>query len=160
MARKVFFSFHYADDIGRAMVVRNSGAFRTVEEAGFLDKADFETVQRQGDQAIRNWINRQLNGTTVTAVLIGEHTLQRPWVQYEISESYKRGNAILGVQIHNVQDYRTRQTSSSGYLGTLVYQGISFSRIATSIYDYVIDDGYNKFGRWVESAYAAKPSLW
>ncbi|MEJ0098442.1 MAG: TIR domain-containing protein [Pseudomonadota bacterium] len=32
------------------------------ESAGFIDKADFETVERQGEKAIRSWIDRQLAG--------------------------------------------------------------------------------------------------
>jgi len=58
MARKVFFSFKY-EDVSRAMVVRNSWVTRGTEAAGFIDKADFESVKRQGDQAIKRWIDAQ-----------------------------------------------------------------------------------------------------
>ena len=52
MARKVFFSFHYENDINRAMIVRNSWVTQGVEKAGFIDKAEFEQVRRQGTKAI------------------------------------------------------------------------------------------------------------
>lgn len=160
MSRRVFFSFYYADDITRAMIIRNNGAFRSVEEAGFSDKAEFETVQRQGDQAIKNWINRQLDGTSVTAVLIGQNTLNRPWVQHEIKESYNRGNAIIGVKIHNVKSLQTPSTTVSGNISTKVTRidGIDrgFDEIAHSIHDYVLDNGYNNLGTWVEAAARAK----
>jgi len=41
MARSVFFSFHYENDINRAMIVRNSWVTKGIQEAGFKDKAEF-----------------------------------------------------------------------------------------------------------------------
>jgi MTH538 TIR-like domain (DUF1863) len=64
MARKVFFSFKY-EDVSRAMIVRNSDVIRGDEKRGFIDKAEFEKVERQGDAAIKAWIDDQLQGTTV-----------------------------------------------------------------------------------------------
>lgn len=68
--RKVFFSFKY-EDVSRAMVVRNSWVAQGKEAAGFVDAADFEAIKRQGVQAIKNWIDKQLSGTSVTVVLVG-----------------------------------------------------------------------------------------
>ena len=50
MARKVFFSFKY-DDVSRSMIVRNSRVIGGDEKAGFIDHADFEKIERQGDAA-------------------------------------------------------------------------------------------------------------
>lgn len=85
MARRVFFSFHYDNDINRSMTVRNSWVTQGKEAAGFVDKAEFEKIKRTGETAVHNWIDNQLNGTSVTVVLIGSETLNRPFVQYEIS---------------------------------------------------------------------------
>ena len=112
MARKVFFSFHYENDINRAMIVRNSWVTQGVEKAGFIDKAEFEQVRRQGTKAIENWIDGQLVGTSVTVVLIGSETLERDFVQYEIRKSIEKGNAIIGVKINNIADMRTGLRSS------------------------------------------------
>ncbi|HDH91400.1 MAG TPA: TIR-like domain-containing protein, partial [Candidatus Aenigmarchaeota archaeon] len=85
MARKVFFSFYYERDVWRAMVVRNSWVTKPDREAaGFIDVAEFEKLKRQGDLAIKRWINSQLKGTSVTVVLIGAETFMRRWVRYEI----------------------------------------------------------------------------
>ncbi|EKY7872340.1 TIR domain-containing protein, partial [Enterococcus faecium] len=111
MVRRVFFSFHYAD-VTRAMVVRNSWTLRGTKEAGFVDKAEFEKVKRNGDIAIKNWIDNQLIGTSVTVVLIGKETLDREYVKYEIQESYKRGNAILAVNIGKIKDFNQMTTTS------------------------------------------------
>ena len=64
MGRKVFFSFKYKD-VSRSMVVRNSWVTQGKEAAGFIDKAEFEEVKKKGDTAIRNWIDKQLEGTAV-----------------------------------------------------------------------------------------------
>ena len=69
MARRAFFSFKH-EDVTRAMVVRNSWVTQGKEAAGFVDAADFEKLKKQGDAAIKRWIDGQLNGTSVTVVLV------------------------------------------------------------------------------------------
>ena len=86
MTRKVFFSFKY-DDVHRAMNVRNSNVIGGAMKSGFIDKADFEKVEREGSQAIQTWIDNQLNGTSVTVVLVGANTHKSKWVKYEIDQS-------------------------------------------------------------------------
>lgn len=156
MARSVFFSFHYENDINRVMVARNSWVIRGVQEAGFKDKASFEEVKLKGKQAIERWIDEQLQGTSVTVVLIGEETLSRDYVQYEICQSINRGNAIVGVHICNIEDMRTKQRSRQGNVHTVIgYNNgtpLYFSSIADSIHDYSSDDGYANLGNWVEAA--------
>ncbi len=72
MARKVFFSFHYERDSWRAGQVRNSNQFNDERcEYGFIDGVDWESIIKQGDEAVKRWINEQLKNTSVTAVLIG-----------------------------------------------------------------------------------------
>jgi hypothetical protein len=146
MARRVFFSFHYEADAGRAGVVRNHSITKDgFGDAGYIDAAAWETIKRQGDQAIKNWINQQLQGTTVTVVLIGAETAQRQWVQYEIQRSWDKGNRLMGVRIHNIKDFRTGQTS---YQGQDPFTNLGFTGIP--VWDWVNDNGYNNFARWVE----------
>jgi hypothetical protein len=111
MARKTFFSFHYERDAWRAANVRNSGVLSKDDEYGFIDAADWEKIEREGDAAIKRWIQDQLKNTTVTAVLIGAETASRPWVLYEIRESWKRGNAIVGVRINGIKDQDSKTDS-------------------------------------------------
>ena len=46
-------------------------------------------MKKQGDRAVKDWIDRQLKNTSVTVVLIGSETSNRPYVQYEIKKSYE-----------------------------------------------------------------------
>lgn len=158
MARKVFYSFCYSDDINRTMVVRNRWVTQGSQMiSGIIDKAEFEKIKKRGDQAVYDWIDKQLEGTSVTAVLIGSNTLDRNFVQYEIRQSIERGNAVIGVHINNIKDIQTLKTSAKGNVHTIIgyYQNDSpayFDHICNGIYDYIQDDGYTNLGKWVEKA--------
>ena len=140
MARRVFFSFKY-DDVSRSMVVRNSWVTQGCEAAGFVDKADFEKIKKQGDQAIKNWIDKQLEGTSVTVVLVGEKTCGSRWVKYEIEKSIERGNGLLGVDISKIKDLQGNTSDRCGQIP----KGYSF-------YLWNKDEGYNNLGSWIEKA--------
>ena len=157
MARRAFFSFHYENDVWRANIVRNSWVTKPDREAaGFVDAADFEEVKKGGDAAIKKWIDGQLSGTSVTVVLIGADTSNRDYVKYELEQSWKRGNGILGIYIHKIKD-KSGNTSAAG--------NNSFGPIFTSPndskqyfyerfdnYDWVNNDGYNNLGTWADDA--------
>jgi hypothetical protein len=113
MARKVFFSFHYDRDVWRVAKVRNSGVISNLEQPPFYDKADWESIKRQGDEAVGTWIDNQLNGTSVTVVLIGKETAARKWVKYEIQKSIAMGKGLIGIDISKIKD-RNGQTDPTG----------------------------------------------
>ena len=140
MARKVFFSFKY-DDVVRAMNVRNSNVISSDEKFGFIDKADFEKVERQGDAAIRTWIDNQLKGTSVTVVLIGAKTSKSKWVKYEIDASIARGNGLLTIDISKIADLQGNTTDCCG----LTVPGYPN-------YRWNSDNGRENLGSWVEKA--------
>ena len=155
--RKVFFSFHYANDINRAMVVRNSWVTQERVAAGFIDKAEFECIKKTGTEAVHKWIDKQLENTSVTVVLIGEETLKRPFVKYEICESIKKGNGLIGVFIHKVKDMKTKETSLKGNAHSVIGQysdGSSayFDVVCDGLYDYIEDNRYDNLGKWIEKA--------
>lgn len=155
--RNVFYSFHYGNDVMRAMVVRNQWVTKGGQKiSGIIDKAEFEKVKRNGDAAVKKWIDSQLLGTTVTIVLIGEETLERDFVKYEIMKSIERKNAILGVHISGIKDAKTGLTSKKGNIHTIIGyvngMPIYFDKICFDIYDYMTDNGYENLGFWVEMA--------
>lgn len=158
MARRVFFSFHYEGDIWRASQVRNSWVTKPHRQAaGFWDAAAWEAVRRRGGQAVRRWINAQLQGTSVTVVLIGQETARRRYVLYEIARSYHRGNGILGVYVHrcaNAEGYTCNRGSNP--FNEVYYvdnrgRRVYFSSLYPT-YDWVTDDGYSNLTDWIEDA--------
>jgi hypothetical protein len=157
MARRVFFSFHYENDVWRVNQVRNSWVTKpNSEAAGFIDAADFEEVKKGGDAAIKKWIDSQLNGTSVTIVLIGSETCNRDYIKYELEQSWKKGNGILGIYIHNCKNQDGKTSSKGSTSFGAIFQSSTdnknyfFERF--SVYDWVDDDGYNNLSKWIESA--------
>lgn len=140
MARSVFFSFKYLD-VSRAMVVRKSWVTQGKEAAGFIDSAEFEKLKKQGKTAVQNWIDKQLEGTSVTVVLVGAKTCTSEYVKYEIEESTKRGNGLLGIDVSKIEDLEGNTSERCGRIP----KGYNF-------YLWNKDDGYNNMGDWIEKA--------
>ena len=116
MARKVFFSFHYARDLWRVNVVRNSGMIEGVAAAGFHDASLWEETKKRGDEAVKRLIDDSLRDTTVTVVLIGAESTGKTslcerlaarfhtvWVPEFGREHWER--KIAGQTIANIYDY-------------------------------------------------------
>ena len=143
MARRVFFSFKYLD-VSRAMIVRNSWVTQGREAAGFVDAAAFESIKRQGDLAIQRWIDGQLQNTSVTAVLVGAKTCSSRWVKYEIDQSIKRGNGLLGIDISKIKGFDGSTTDQCGHIPS----GYKF-------YLWNNDNGFVNMGKWIEEAATA-----
>ncbi|MDP8259642.1 MAG: TIR domain-containing protein [Candidatus Gygaella obscura] len=141
MARKTFFSFKYKQDVSRAMVVRNSWVTQGREAAGFIDAANFEALKKKGDAEIKKWIDKQLDGTSVTVILVGEKTCSSRWVKYEIEKSIKIGNGLLGIDISKIKDLQKNTSEKCGQIP----KGYDF-------YLWNNDDGYHKMGDWIEKA--------
>ena len=153
--RKVFFSFHYQGDVGRIGQVRNSWLTKG-KASSFLDAAEWESIKENGDNAIKKWINEQLDGTSVTIVLIGKKTVDRRWVKYEIQQSIERKNGLIGIYIHNIKDFRTKETDTKGESPFRKY--FNFKPTSNPIYpccnyyDWVDNEGYKNIENWIEKA--------
>jgi len=156
MARNVFYSFHYMPDNWRAAQVRNMGVLEGNRPAS---DNDWETVQKAGDSAIKNWIDSQLRGRSCTVVLIGAGTAGRPWINYEIEKSWADGKGVVGIYIHNLQNREGRQSAkgSNPFSGRMVDRVLLSSTVKT--YDppftssqYVYGHIKNNLAMWVEEA--------
>jgi len=142
MARKIFFSFHYGKDAQRVATVRNSNIIGNFEKSPFYDKAEWESIKRNGDTAIRNWIDKQLLGTSVTVVLIGTETYKRRWVKYEIAKSVELGKGLIGVHINGIKDW----TGNTENLGQNPLPA------GYPTYKWNADKGAARLAQWVETA--------
>ncbi|WP_060772155.1 TIR domain-containing protein [Methylobacterium sp. AMS5] len=156
MARRVFFSFHYDRDVRRIVQVRNSWLIRAKGEAQpFYDAAAFEEAKRRAG-GIEKWIEDQLKGTSVTAVLFGAQTSEREWVRHEIKRSHELGKGLLAIDIHKVKDPQLGadiqgRNPLSCWSAKSGGQTIPFSNLYRT-YDWVADDGYNNMSAWIEAA--------
>jgi len=143
MARRVFFSFHFENDIWRANQVRNCNVVAGPDVAGFFDHSEYEGAKRKGEEEIKRLIRSKLTGTTVTVVLIGSETASRPYVQYEIQQSIGQKNGLLGIYIHHLEDQEGR-TSNQGPKPAVPY-GVEFPA-------YAWDKDLRKFAQEIEAA--------
>lgn len=144
MARRVFFSFEYENDVSRAMVVRNSWVTQGKEAVGFIDAADFEKLKKEGDNAVKKWIDKQLERTSVTVVLVGEKTCSSKWVKYEIEKSVEDGKGLLGIDISKIKDFNENTSERCGQIP----KGYKF-------YLWNNDDGYHNMSDWIEKTATA-----
>lgn len=191
MARRVFFSFHYKDVASfRTNAVRNSWVTnRSSTDSVFYDASLWEQVKKESPIAIKRMINSGLINTSVTAILAGNETYSRPWVRYEILESFKSSNGLISIHINSIAD-KDRVTFAKGpnpleyfyfrlentkihlwewdiarkswiFLESINKSDVNykfgnisegkFSMIFDS-FDWMVDDGYNKFSTWTEKA--------
>lgn len=106
MARRAYFSFHYKQDVHRALVVRNSWMTKASqgqrECAGFFDSSIFEEKAREDPDSLKRFLGESLQSASVTCVLVGQMTFLRRWVRYEILRSFMCGNGLLAVRIHSI----------------------------------------------------------
>jgi hypothetical protein len=130
MARRVFFSFHYAD-IMNANIVRNSEQFKPTSETGFYDKSLWEEAETKGKAALQQLIDDGLKHTSVTCFLVGEKTHERPWCKYELAKSIEDKKGILGILLPNQSEHGPKWISKHG-----------------KVYGW----NHDKFPEWVEEA--------
>jgi len=156
MARRVFFSFHYARDVRRVVQVRNSWVIRPGGEAPpFYDKAEFEQAKRRAG-GIERWIEEQLSGTSVTVVLFGAETYDRPWVLHEIKRSHELRKGMLAIDLTGVRD-PVNGVDVQGR-NPLSYWSAKDGQLDVPLtelyrtYSWVRDGGYANMPAWIEAA--------
>ncbi|MCE6950114.1 TIR domain-containing protein [Cereibacter sphaeroides] len=110
MARRVFFSFHFANDHSRTQLVRN---MNSLEGNSPVTPNRWEEIKKTGEAAIKKWINDNMTGKSCVVVLIGSETASRPWVRYEIKKAWEERKGVLGIHIHGLKDLNGN-TSTKG----------------------------------------------
>jgi hypothetical protein len=111
MARRVSFGFHWAY-VQRANVVRKAQtALAEGYETGFYDASLSGAARTRGPAGIERLIDRALKRSSVSAVLIGSQTAERPWVLYEVERSY---TSVVASAEFTPIDTRPRTAESYG----------------------------------------------
>lgn len=99
MAKSVFYSFHYDNDVHRVQLVRQIDALTGAPE---ITGQNWEQVRYKTETAIQNWIDKEMNYKKAVIVLIGRKTSERHYVQYEIERAWSMKKPLLGVRIHGL----------------------------------------------------------
>jgi hypothetical protein len=151
--RKIFYSFHFDNDVMRVQQVRNMGV---VEGNTPVSPNTWEEVKKKGNAAIETWIDDNMKGKSCVIVLIGTDTYKRPWVKYEIQKAWKDGKGLVGVHIHNINCPNNGTCSK----GTNPFDSIKFTlngvTVVPKVYDPKAGDAYKdvsaNLSSWVEAA--------
>jgi len=128
MVRRVFFSFHFANDFWRTQQVRNMNA---LEGQKLCSANDWEEVKRKGQESIEKWIDDQLQGKTCVVVLVGAETANRPWVIHEISRGWNKNLGVLGIRIDRLLDTASRPSAA----GTNPLSNVTFTGTRRTLAD-------------------------
>ncbi|MDR2034892.1 MAG: TIR domain-containing protein [Helicobacteraceae bacterium] len=154
--RQVFYSFHYQPDSWRASQVRNMGVIDGNRPA---TDNDWETVTRNGDDAIKRWIADQMNGRSCTVVLIGNGTAGRKWIKHEIEKTWSDGKGLVGIYIHNLKNSAGQQSyQGNNPFSDYNINGVNMANIVKTynppysdsqrVYNYI----NNNIADWIEEA--------
>lgn len=100
---KVFYSFHFDNDVFRVQQIRNIGVIEGNEPVSVNEWEE----ARKTHGGIERWIENNMKDKSCVVVLIGAETHLRPWVQYEIAKGWNDGKSVVGIYVHNLKDPRT-----------------------------------------------------
>lgn len=103
MARQIFYSFHFTNDVMRVQQIRNIGV---IEGNKPVTPNKWEEIKSGGDPSITKWIDDNIARSSCVVVLIGEETYKSRWVKYEIRKAWDDHKGLVGVYIHNLKDPR------------------------------------------------------
>jgi hypothetical protein len=65
----------------------------------FVGRHLISPVKSEDTDYVKSQIRERLQGTSVTVVLLGPHTADSDWVDFEIRESLAKGNAVVGIRL-------------------------------------------------------------
>lgn len=100
MARSSFVSFHYQNDHWRVQQILRMGALEQQEE---LSVQNWEKVKARGEQAVHDWIDKEMAYKGAVVVLIGSETANRKFVKYEIKRAWGLKKPLVGIKIHGLE---------------------------------------------------------
>ena len=106
--KKIFYSFHFDNDVMRVQQIRNIGVIEGNEP---VKPNEWETLERSGEAAIQTWIRNNMANKDCVVVLVGEKTANRKYVKYEIEQAWAKKKGLLGIYIHNINCARNGKCS-------------------------------------------------
>ena len=99
--RHVFISHHHADDqaVSNMTDMLSRGGYE-IRNSSIRTKPTNQRRLDRGlvsDNTIKRLLRMKMNWASTVIVLIGKHTAQRPWVDWEIQKAHELGKRIVGV---------------------------------------------------------------
>ena len=149
----VFYSFHYQEDSWRVQQIMNMG----VVDGQHINSQKWEEVKRQGDRAIKKWIDEEMSYKSAVIVLNGRYTAGRPWVQYEIERAWDIRKPLLSIDINGLRDQhgKTDARGSDPFNCIRNYQTIFIPRFRpTGTSQQVYEEIHTCLPAWVEQGFA------
>lgn len=142
MSKKIFLSFHFKGDADRIAAIRDCKALADYKKNPLLERTKWESVKRQGDHAVSDYIDKELKDSSVTVVLIGEQTANKRWVNYEIKKSIEQKKGLIGIDVSHMEDKH----------GQITYDGPNPLPAGYPVYSWTNDKGEENLGKWIEKA--------
>lgn len=94
-SRHLFISFAFEDE-DEVNLLRGQAA-NDKTELQFDDFSLKEAIKSNNDDYIKQKIRERIDRTSVTVVYLSQHCANSKWVDWEITESLKRGKGVIGV---------------------------------------------------------------
>jgi hypothetical protein len=161
MVYNLYLDFHYERDFYRTKKIYNDLRERKeFQLRGFFPPQIWQTATTKGERALEELIAGELLKSAVTVVLIGYQTAKQKYVLQTLTESYRRRKGMLGIYIHRIKD----QEGRIDYKGRNPFDFLFSARNGKKIYlsqlyptyDWVSDDGFHNFDKWVAEAVPKK----
>jgi len=73
-------------------------------DVSFVGRHLLDPIDSTNGDYIRSKVREQLSGTSVTVVLLGHDSAESAWVDWEIEESLRKGNGLLGIRLEDGAD--------------------------------------------------------
>ena len=140
-SRRIFLSYDYVRDAHRAATVGASW----IAQGGLVR---LENTKVNNNSEIVQWIDRGIAKASVTVVLVGSHTRQSKWVEYEIRRSEQTGKGLLGVDVSGIRDQFGCRSDCEGVLP-----------VGYPFYNWIADEGERNLVQWVDHAVRARRRL-
>jgi hypothetical protein len=158
VTKSVFYSFHYDRDFWRVQQVRNMGL---LEGQPVVNAQDWESVKREGNASIQNWIELQMSHKSAVVVLVGSQTADRPWVRREIAYAWNNKKPLVGIHINGLENqaglrdgaganpFQQVSLKGGGTVGDYVSLHQPYGGTSEEVYASIKEN----LLRWVEDAY-------
>lgn len=151
--RKVFFSYDYNKESSKIDEIRAMGIVKDNTPAS---KEEWEKICSLGDAAIKEWIDKSMSDKECVVVFIGETTVNRKWIIYEIEKAWNERKGLLGVYVHNIDMERKEKKGENPFLRFTMNRDGKNLRDVIKCYDPNPDDAYTcvleNLDIWIDDA--------